>query len=434
MNQKRQTNISFKLKHQTQKLWGRLCRTVALSLLAMATFTAVAQDVPTTIEQVNTTPGEVRGNVRDAHWEIPPGLACEMPFRWSNRVNHPFPRIPLIVSKDMVYTSSSSVNAINRATGKRVWYFTPPGEYTYEDIFNANGVSALKLDGNVLYFGGYQKMLFALDAATGKELWRYSTERSALESIETDAQRVYIGTWRTVFAINKKDGTLAWRMDLPDEEKEGQFNPLKLANGTVYVVSGKAVYALDARTGKEVWTYQPIGDGIRSNSSSPMFVYSVASVIHKGQIIVQEYVKDGERHSPYLTGIDLKTGTPQWRYKPRYLYPAMTVTPDDKILLTSGSSWSQYNIAANKMDWYFGAFGSAIARPPAVVGKLALFGTEYKYLYVLDRDTGKEVFRFEFPKDAQGARNIVVDHGELFFLGGDGRVYAYEFKCPQLAP
>jgi len=402
------------------------------ALLLAAVWTAHAQEVPTTIEQVNTTPGEVRGSVKDAHWDIPAGLACELPFRWSNRVNHPFPRIPLIVSQDMVYTSSSSVNAINRATGKRAWYFTPPGEFIYEDIFNANGVSALKLDGNVLYFGGYQKTLFALDATTGKELWNYPLGRHMLESIENDTQRVYVGTSRVVYAINKKDGTLAWQMDIPSREKEGQFNPLKLANGTVYVVSGKAVYALDARTGKEVWTYRPIGDGVRANSSSPMFVYSVAPVIHGQQIVVQEYVKDGERYSTYLTGIGLKTGTPQWRYKPRYLYPVMTVTPDDKILMTSGSSWSQYNITDNKMDWYFGAFGSAIARPPAVVGNLALFGTESQYIFAINRDTGKEVFRFAFPEDAQGVRNIVIDNGELFFLGGDGRVYAYEFKCPQI--
>lgn len=377
------------------------------------------------VVQAGITELDRRGSVPRAPLDTPEGLSCDLPQRWMTRVNQPYPRSPLVVSRDRVYTSSDRVYALDKATGKELWRFTPHGDFIYEDVFNGNGITVVKLDGDVLYFGGWQKALYALDAQTGKELWNVPLERGMLESIEFDKERVYVSNSRKAFAINKRDGSLVWSFDL--KRIEGEFHAPRLADGKLFVLSGQVLYALDARTGQEVWTYSP--DIEQKTPEYPKFVYGPIPHIYKNQIIVIDADKN-------IVAVDVSTGKEVWRAdgKPIAFGVYMTTTPEDKLALFTGSTLGQFNVSAQKMDWWYRPMFSGKGRPVAFYKNAVIFGTDAEHVYAIDRNTGDEVFRFAFDENTQGVRTVVVDGDQLYFLGGNGGVYAYDLKCPQLTP
>lgn len=142
---------------------------------------------------------------------------------------------------------NGKVAAYAAQTGNRVWEFA----YGNDDPQCPTG---LTLSAGRLFFGGGQhngphsqgKFLWALDAATGKELWRYKAHQDASatlgECISTpDAAGDFVVSTdqNAVFAVDAKTGSLRWKAEV--ERMRGGYNtrrPLSKA-----IISKDKVYA-----------------------------------------------------------------------------------------------------------------------------------------------------------------------------------------------
>ncbi len=165
----------------------------------------------------------------------------------------------------------SRLDAItSRNVGKLglAWSLDLPGEVSLE-------ATPLAVDG-VLYFSGSYSAVYAVEAATGKLLWRYDPE--------------------------------IWRVN-PNKQGQGLGVNRGVAydNGKVFVgvLDGRLV-ALDAKTGKEVWT---------ANTLPPNTFHSITGAprTFNGKVIIGNGGADiGQRG--FVTAYDQATGKQLWRF------------------------------------------------------------------------------------------------------------------------
>lgn len=155
------------------------------------------------------------------------------------------------------------IEAFDLNTGARQWSNVRP----------IGGPSTLVVAGGRVMFAGDTAV--ALEAATGRELWRRPLPAFA-GFCETDgtADAFYLGTTdHRVFALNAADGSVLWERDLgPDWEYEsGVVRGMTVSGDTVYAVvehdtginshiGTGDTFALDRRTSAVLWHHR-FGDG-----------------------------------------------------------------------------------------------------------------------------------------------------------------------------
>ena len=248
------------------------------------------------------------------------------------------------------------------------WSFDLPGEVTLE-------ATPLAVDG-VLYFTGSYAAVYAVDAATGQQLWKYDPQ-----------------TW-------KRDPA---KMHFSFGANRGAA----YENGKIFAAAlDGRLFALDAKTGKELWTADTIPKGMGMISTG-------APRVMNGKVIIGNGGADfGARG--YVTAYDTTSGKQLWRF---YLVPgrpeqnkgdaameaaAKTWGPDFwKHTGGGGTAWNGMTYDAEKNLIYVGA-GNAGPYDP----QLRDPGSNGDNLYTssivaLDASTGKYVWHYqETPRDS----------------------------------
>jgi outer membrane protein assembly factor BamB len=166
-----------------------------------------------------------------------------------------------------------SVFAIDAATGEQLW--SAP-------ISTDNSASSPAVANGVVYINGDD--LFAFDAKTGVKLW----SSSILGTVNTSSPAVVGGVvyagGRVVAAFNATTGAVLWSVS-PGGPLSIPGDSPAVAKGLVYIgasVTGEhgsssgALYALNARTGKTVWS-APVASSITSSPSVANGVVYVGS-------------------------------------------------------------------------------------------------------------------------------------------------------------
>ncbi|MEO8028900.1 MAG: PQQ-binding-like beta-propeller repeat protein [Bryobacteraceae bacterium] len=182
-----------------------------------------------------------------------------------------------IVSEDRVFvaetanTDTEIVRALDRKTGKELWRASWPGKISVPFFAKKSGDwirSTPAFDGKLLFIGGMEEVLVALDASTGKEKWRVDFRR---------------------------------RFGTPTPEFGFASSPL-VDGRFLYVQASNALVKLDKATGETIWrTLEHKQDIMESGAfSSPAF----AEIGGVRQLLVQSRT--------HLTGVDPKSGAPLW--------------------------------------------------------------------------------------------------------------------------
>ena len=161
---------------------------------------------------------------------------------------------------------------------------------------------------------------FAVDADTGKELWRTALgptlgamKFGAASTPATDGRRVFVlGSGCKLQALEAASGKLAWQHDLKAEYKlsaDGAngcwTSPLLADNRLIVQVSAapdKRVVAFDPATGAVVWSAAGVSGGSRTSPA-------LADLAGVRQVVVHDVVLSGQGG---LYGLRLKDGALLW--------------------------------------------------------------------------------------------------------------------------
>ena len=132
------------------------------------------------------------------------------------------------------------------------------------------------------------------------EKWRFNTEGAVFSSPAVEGGVVYFGSEDNhLYAVDARSGLERWRFTPTGDliVSPIMFSSPAIADGVVYFGSGDShLYAVDASTGEEIWTFKT-GGGI---PSSPAVV---GETVYFGSI-------DG-----HVYALDRKTGLEMWRFR-----------------------------------------------------------------------------------------------------------------------
>jgi eukaryotic-like serine/threonine-protein kinase len=188
------------------------------------------------------------------------------------------------VANGVVYFGSydGSFYALDAASGKQQWKFRNPGERrfaathlhgavpageTMPDPFDFYLSSPAVWKGAV-YFGSGDDHIYALDAATGAEKWKFKTGDVVHASPAIVDGRLYVGSWDSYFyALDAATGRELWKFKTgedPDIHNQvGIQSSATVANGIVYFgCRDSKFYALDAATGQQKWVFPNKGSWV----------------------------------------------------------------------------------------------------------------------------------------------------------------------------
>jgi outer membrane protein assembly factor BamB len=160
----------------------------------------------------------------------------------------------------------------------------------------------------------------------------------------------------------------------------GVISSPAIVGNRVYIGSGDGhLYALDLRSGKELWSF----DAGAPIASSP----AVAGDL----VIVGTY--DGR-----FVALDARTGAVKWKLSTGPLLPF---------------PWGHES-------------GDRYTSSPTIVNDVALFGAGDGCLYAVDVATGKQ--RWRVPTDGRIRTSPAMANGVVFATSFDGRVYAFDLS------
>lgn len=173
--------------------------------------------------------------------------------RWSS------PRETLLLAPgngDLVFNSSSrtTLNALSVDTGRKVWSADLPNAARDPDGMDALSLNATVANG-LVYMDG--PTIYALDAATGRQRWTYTpTSPSGQErTFLLNGRYAYILDNPQLVALDARTGRRLWSVNTPAPTTA----PLVAAGGLICTgvagTTGAGLYAWDSKTGQIVWNY-----------------------------------------------------------------------------------------------------------------------------------------------------------------------------------
>jgi outer membrane protein assembly factor BamB len=288
-------------------------------------------------------------------------------------------------------------------------------------------VSSAVFEDGVIYFGGDDGNVYAVDAADGHQRWKRRTGGPVAATPAIAGGTLYVGSYDGKFyALDTRTGIPRWKFATGGERRfeakglhgmqpktqtiadpfDVYLSSPVLGEGAVYFGSGDGnVYALDAMSGDLKWKFQT-GD-----------------IVHASPAYANGVVFFGSWDS-YFYAVDAQTGIEKWRFHGGedplvhnqvgfQSSPAVV----NGVVYTGCRDSNLYAIdaATGKEKWHFNNNGSWVISSPAVTQGKVIFGTSDSSLYlVLDAETGKPIVRQQDKAYVFSSPSVA---GNLVFIG-----------------
>ena len=251
---------------------------------------------------------------------------------------------------------------------------------------------------------GIDGVVVALNAETGKVLWRRKTAPSESSPVVAGGL-VYVGDWSgKVYAFRARTGRAVWTYQTGDKVKDG----IAYAGGRVYFGSYDShVYALNARTGKLVWKA-----GAQQRLGARGTFYSTPAVAY-GRVYIGS--TDGKVYSFGAT-----TGKVRWSHGTgSYVYASPAVWNRRVYVGSYDRSFYCFDAATGDIRWSVKVNGP-INGSAVVINGVVYVATFGGRTYGFDARTGKKLWVFHRGRYAGAVADTV-----RLYLVGYGRVYAF---------
>jgi outer membrane protein assembly factor BamB len=349
-----------------------------------------------------------------------PGLTS---VAWKFRTDGRVLSSPAVVDASVYVASTDGrLYAIDRNTGAERWRFATRGPISSSPAVHEGLVYISSMDGFV----------YAVDQATGAESWRFATrgerrftapgihgaiprtERMPdpfdvfLSSPTIVGGTLYIGSGdQHVYALDARTGTERWRFATGDVV---HATPA-VADGVVYIGSwDRNLYALDAATGAERWRYTTGNDTVIYNQIG----IASSAAVKDGLVFVGG--RDGKFHV-----VDARTGAMRWIHDNRGGWTIGSPATRDGVVYFATSDGRRFKA----LDAATGTIRFDLANPavsfssPALVGDIAYYGTSDGWLRAVNVRTG--AFHAHFQTDGSKANG--AQYTDSLGVMQTGRMY-----------
>jgi outer membrane protein assembly factor BamB len=281
--------------------------------------------------------------------------------------------------KVYVGTRDGSFYALDAATGKRIWRFEtgPAMALRWGHESGDYWTSSPTVSGSAVVFGGSDGNVYAVNAATGKQLWRNATGGRVHSSAAIEGDNVVIGSFDGVVrCYSLATGNERWKFaTLGTTLESGNFGyDRRSIQSSPAIVNGVAIvgardgfiYAIDVATGKEKWRYD-----------------HKISWINASAAVSDGVLYDASSDAQFVQALDAATGTEKWRYtadSPVWSSPAVS----GGFLYVGDFAGRLHAIsrADGKRQWLFRT-GSMILSSPVPFGDLVIVGSTDGAVYAV---------------------------------------------------
>jgi len=210
-----------------------------------------------------------------------------------------------VVANGRVFTMDALdvVSAFDAESGKRLWRFDPQPKGALDQTYGG-GVA---ISGDRLYVSTGYGQVVALQAATGKELWRHNLNSPSHGAPTVADGRVFVITVENQLQVlAADDGRQLWSHEgLPEPASLlGAASPAVEGDIVVVPYTSGELYGLRVENGRVLWsdnlaTSQPLGT-----------LNSIADV--RGQPVIDRDRVYAVSNSGLMVAIDLRTGDRVW--------------------------------------------------------------------------------------------------------------------------
>jgi len=254
-------------------------------------------------------------------------------------------------------------------------------------------VSSPVYQDGVIFFGGDDGNIYAVDAKTGQQIWKRTTGGPVPSTPAVMNGTLYINSYDGKFyALNAQTGVLKWNFKTEGERR----------------FEAKGLHGLQPKN-------QTIAD--------PFDVFLSSPVVAQGAV----YFGSGDGN---LYALDANSGQLRWKFKTGDVVHASPAFADDTLFF---GSWDSYfyavNAATGKEKWRFHGGEDALIHnqvgfqsSPAVVEGVVYTGCRDAQLYALDAATGKQRWKFD-NQLSWVITSPAVRQGKVFFATSDSALY-----------
>lgn len=298
--------------------------------------------------------------------------------------------------------------------------------------------------------------LVCLDMNTGKEIWKFEAEgeptgrKSSSTAAVVDDRAYFIGSTH-VYAVNTKDGSLAWKTQL--SAKGPAASPL-VAGGKLFISAGSAL-ALSLEDGRILWEQKAAKGDTASptwwtpSSGEPLLVINGSKSLFglapdSGQVLWE--VEGGGASTPVVSGdwLVLYSGTKnvglraykfqaegkpttQWsHFWVTRRYNGSPIIHEGHVYLTCGSKHQCVELETGKVNWSE-TNESTITSPVLADGKVMVFEGNGSYLKLFKTDPSSYETVARPKVGAMGCTSPALSNGRLVVRQKD-KLLCYDLR------
>ena len=269
--------------------------------------------------------------------------------------------------------------------------------------------------------------VIALDLESGEEMWNYPLNASRLTITPENNDILFVETYNEphyMYALDASTGKEIWKYFIGEQD----IHTMSLVyNGTIFFQTRYSnLYALDSSTGREKWNYQA---GVYL-FSSPKLIQSVngekkwitqVSNSLISPILAQNNTIFFHCRDGFMYALNIETGEEIWKFQAEemetiFVYPVLSHemmfydTGNYQVIavhITNGSPVWRYNMER----------GHNVVRTPVMSDDTIYFGDSEGYLYALNCFTGEE--KWAIRVDFWRVGVPIVSRGKIFIEGMD---------------
>lgn len=294
---------------------------------------------------------------------------------------------------------SGSVAATVPLAPMTAWTFSASGAITAEATV-ANGR---------VYVGTVKGTLHCLAADSGQERWHFDTKDEISAAPAVSGGKVFLSSNDGgLYALNAETGVEIWRFSTEDKISSGAV-AIKSPDGTEewVLVNGYdgTARVLHAADGKVVWSYK-----------TENFINGAPAVVDSRFVVFGGC--DAQLHV-----VNLKDGSPVHTIPANAYIPASIATFGSMAFCGNYANQAvAFDVPGGKITWVYEDRAMPFFSSPAVNDRLVLIGSRDKQLHAIDRQTGKNIWKFRTGGRVEGSPIVFTDG--VVFGSSDGRLYA----------